>query len=264
MADENGWTCPIQETAFICAIDKFQVRSWIWMSRLPSSTIVSRVDTLPKESCQLWQSASKFNLIFENRDDDEMEHKEFWQKVESVLKHYELSYAPVRWFGGWGGLTRGREGYFVFFRLIFLITLYLIAFYLPPYFWLKILMTIAAGYSIADMFLIPTSLAFGGIHDMRPLRALVFVLITYISIAIAFGVLYITLCRSSFDITPEIINPIYSTFSIMTTLGTGDMSLARQAMLVRFLIISEVVIGIYFWAVVVGIIISWTARESKC
>ena len=141
--------------------------------------------------------------------------------------------------------------------------IYLAAFYLPSYSWLGILMTIVAGYWIADMFLLPTVIAFGGTPAMRPLRALTFVLIAYTSIAIAFGVLYITLCRSCFNITPEIINPIYSSFNIMTTLGTGDMSLARQAMLVRFLIISEVIIGIYFWAVVVGIIISWTARESK-
>ena len=193
-----------------------------------------------------------------------MEHKDFWQKIESFLKDYDLTYAPVRWFGGWGGLTRGREGYFVFLRFIFLISLYLAAFYLPSYSWLGILMTIVAGYSIADMFLLPTSIVFGGTPAMRPLRALTFVFITYISIAMAFGVLYITLCRSSFNINPEIINPIYSSFSIMTTLGTGDMSPARQAILVRFMIISEVVIGIYFWAVVVGIIISWTARESKC
>ncbi len=102
----------------------------------------------------------------------EMEHKEFWHKIESFLKDYELSYAPVRWFGAWGGLTREREGYFVFFRFIFLIALYLTAFYLPTSIWLKIPMTIVAGYMIADMFLMPTSLVFGGIRDrMRPLRA---------------------------------------------------------------------------------------------
>ncbi len=194
----------------------------------------------------------------------EVEHKEFWQKIESFLKDYDQTYAPVRWFGGWGGLTRGREGYFVSLRFIFLISLYLAAFYLPSYSWLGILMTIVAGYSIADMFLLPTSIVLSGTPAMRPLRALTFVFITYISIPIAFGVLYITLCRSSFDMTPEIFNPIYSSFSIVTTLGTGDMSLARQTILVRLMIISEVVIGIYFWAVVVGIIISWTARESKC
>ena len=91
-----------------------------------------------------------------------MDDKEFWQKIESFLKGYELSYAPVRWFGGWGGLTCGREGYFVLFRFIFLIALYPAAFYLPPYFWLKIPMTILACYLIADMFLMPTSLAFWG------------------------------------------------------------------------------------------------------
>ena len=193
-----------------------------------------------------------------------MKDTDFWQKIESFFKDYDLAYAPVRWFGGWGGLTRGREGYFVSLRFIFLISLYLAAFYMRSYSWPGILMTIVAGYWIADMFLLPTVIAFGGTPAMRPLRALTFVFIAYISIAIAFGVLYITLCRSCFNITTEIINPVYSSFSIMTTLGTGDMSLAGQAMLVRFLIISEVMIGIYFWAVVVGIIISWTARESKC
>jgi len=57
-----------------------------------------------------------------------MEQIEFWQKVESFLNHYELSYAPVRWFGAWGGFTRGREGYFILFRFFFLIALYVAAF----------------------------------------------------------------------------------------------------------------------------------------
>ena len=102
------------------------------------------------------------DLAFEKRMMYEVEHKDFWKKIESFLKDYDLTYAPVRWFGGWGGLTRGREGYFVFLRFIFLISLYLAAFYLPSYSWLGILMTIVAGYSIADMFLLPTSIVFGG------------------------------------------------------------------------------------------------------
>jgi hypothetical protein len=192
-----------------------------------------------------------------------MGHLEFWQKIESLLTDYNRSYAPVRWFRGWGGWTVGREGYFVLFRFIFLIALYLAAFSLPPHWWLKIPITVMAGCLTADMFLLPTSLAFGGIHAMRPLRALVFVFITYVSIAVAFGIFYVTLCRSSFHANLGMTDFIYFSFTVITALGTGGMILANQAVLVRFMIVSEVLTGFYFWAVVVGLIISWTGREFK-
>ena len=109
----------------------------------------------------------------------------------------------MRWFGEWGGLTKGREGYFILFRFIFLIGLYLTAFYLTEYLWLKILLTTVVGYLIVEMVLLPSAIAFGGILPMRPLRALVFVFLDYISISLAFGTLYITLCRSSFNVVPR-------------------------------------------------------------
>jgi len=169
----------------------------------------------------------------------------------------------VRWFGEWGGLTKGREGYFILFRFIFLIGLYLTAFYLTEYLWLKILLTTVAGYLIVEMVLLPSAIAFGGILPMRPLRALVFVFLDYISISLAFGTLYITLCRSSFNVVPDPIDLAYFSFTTMTALGLGDITPARHTLLVRFLLVSEVLIGLYFWAVLVGMIISWTVRESK-
>jgi hypothetical protein len=48
----------------------------------------------------------------------------------------------------------------------------------------------------------------------------------------------------------------------MTTLGLGDITPMRHTILARFLVISEVLIGLYFWAVLVGMIISWAAKES--
>lgn len=193
----------------------------------------------------------------------EMEHHEFWQKIESFLRNYERAYAPVRWFGDWGGLTKGRQGYVVFLRFVFLVGLYVAAFYLPLYGWSKISLTFIAIYLIADMFMLPTSIAFGGVSPMRPLRALVFVFFNYISISIAFGLLYITLCRSSFNIDPDLFELAYFSCTTMTALGIGDISPARHTILVRFLVVSEVLIGLYFWAVLVGGIISWTVREDK-
>jgi hypothetical protein len=192
-----------------------------------------------------------------------MEHHEFWQKIESYLRNYERAYTPVRWFREWGGLTRGRRGYFIFLRFVFLVGLYVAAFYLPLYAWSKISLTFIAIYLIADMFMLPTSIAFGGLPPMRPLRALVFVFFNYISICIAFGVLYITLCRSSFNIAPNLIDIAYFSCTTMTTLGIGDIHPARQTVLVKLLVIPEVLIGLYFWAVLVGMIIAWTLREAK-
>ena len=192
-----------------------------------------------------------------------MEQHEFWQKIESYLQSHYRSYASARWFGSWGGLTREREGYYIFFRVLVLIVLYLIAFYLSSYLWLKILLAIVAGYLIVELVIMPTSIAFGGILRMRPLRALTFVFFNYISIGIAFGVLYVTLCRSSFNIKPELIDLAYFSFSTMATLGIGDISPARYTIFVKFLVTCEVLIGLYFWAVLVGTIIGWTVSEAK-
>ncbi len=193
----------------------------------------------------------------------EMEHQEFWQKIESSLRKYEQTYTPMRWFRHWGGLTKSRRGQFIFLRFILLVGLYLAAFYWPLQGWAKVSLTIIAGFLIADMFMLPTSIAFGGLAPMRPLRALVFLLLTYISICIAFGILYVTLCRSSFNIEPDFIDLVYFSFTTMTALGLGDITPARHTILVRFLVVSEVLLGLYFWAVLVGMVIAWTVRETK-
>ena len=113
------------------------------------------------------------------------------------------------------------------------------------------------------MFMVPTSIAFGRFPPMQPLRGLVFLFFNYISICIAYGVLYITLCRASFNIDPDLIDLAYFSFTTMTALGLGDITPARHTLLVRFLVISEVLIGLYFWAVLVGTIIAWAVRETK-
>jgi hypothetical protein len=191
-----------------------------------------------------------------------MEHHEFWSKIEALLKNYEQTYTAMRWFGGWGGLTKGREGYFVFLRFAFLIGIYTASFYLPFPDWVRISVALIAAYLIADMFMLPTSMAFGGVVDMRPLRALVLVFINYLSISMAYGVLYVTLCRTSFNVPPDLIDLAYFSISTMTTLGTGDIFPARHANLLKLLVGSEVLAGLYYLAVLVGMIISWTAREA--
>ncbi len=192
-----------------------------------------------------------------------MKYDEFWQILESFLRNYEQAYAPMRWFRHWGGLTKERQGYFIFLRFVFLVGLYVVAFYVPLYAWSKIVLSSIAIYLIGDMFMLPTSYAFGGIPPMRPLRALVFVFFNYVSISIAFGLLYNTFCRSSFSVDPDLIDLAYFSFTTMTALGMGDIAPARHAILVRFLVVSEVLIGLYFWAVLVGMIISLAVREVK-
>lgn len=192
-----------------------------------------------------------------------MEQQEFWRKIESYLRNYVRTYSSERWFRDWGGLTRKRKGYFIVLRLAFLIGLYVAAFYMPLHAWSKISLSIITVYLIADMFMLPTSYAFGGIPHILPLKALVFVFVNYISICIAFGLLYLTLCRSSFNIDPDLVDLAYFSFTTITALGLGDVSPARHTLLVKFLVVSELLIGLYFWAVLVGMIISWKVGEPK-
>jgi hypothetical protein len=192
-----------------------------------------------------------------------MEQHDFWQKMESTLRNYEAAYSAERWFRDWGGLTRKRKGYFIFLRLAFLIGLYVAAFYMPLQAWLKIFLSIIAIYLIADMFMLPTSYAFGGIPHVLPLRALFYVFLNYVSICIAFGLLYLILCRLSFNVDPDLIDLAYFSFTTITGLGIGDISPLRHTILVKFLIVSELLIGLYFWAVLVGMIISWRVKEVK-
>jgi hypothetical protein len=192
-----------------------------------------------------------------------MEQHDFWQKMESTLRNYEAAYSAERWFRDWGGLTRKRKGYFIFLRLAFLIGLYIAAFYMPLQAWLKVFLSIIAIYLIADMFMLPTSYAFGGIPHVLPLRALFYVFLNYVSICIAFGLLYLILCRLSFNVDPDLIDLAYFSFTTITGLGIGDISPLRHTILVKFLIVSELLIGLYFWAVLVGMIISWRVKEVK-
>ena len=194
-----------------------------------------------------------------------MEHQdqEFWQKIESSLRKYDQAFTPMRWFREWRGLTRGRRGLFIFLRFIFLVCLYVAAYYLPLSAWARISLAIIAGYLIADMFMLPTSIAFGGHSPLHPLRALVYLFFNYISISMAFGVLYVTLCRSSFNIDPDLIDLAYFSFTTMTALGFGDITPARHTILVRFLAISEVFIGLYFWAVLVGMVIAAAVGKAR-
>jgi len=164
-----------------------------------------------------------------------MDEREPWQKIESFLQNYERAYATVHWLHDWGGLTRSRPGRFIFLRFVFLAGFYVASFYLPLNFWAKISLTIIAVCLIADMLILATSFAFVvGSKHLRPLQALIYVLSNYISIALSFGLLYVTLCRSSFNIEPDFFDLVYFSFTTMTCLGLGDIIPARHTILVSF------------------------------
>ncbi len=61
---------------------------------------------------------------------------------------------------------------------------------------------------------------------MRPLRALVFVFFDYISISMLSGLVYCAV-RSSFNIDPDLIDLAFFSFTTMTGLGLGDISLGK-------------------------------------
>lgn len=190
----------------------------------------------------------------------------FWLRSEVLLRTWELGCSPRRWFGEWRGLFTGRTGLYVGLRLLFLLIALVINFYSAQCENFKTLLRIMtwafALLVIIDILLSTTSVAFISRFPGHPLQAAVLTLISFVSIAVAFAIFYVS-SLDSFNVVLTPVSAIYFSLVTLATVGYGDIHVCSNERLYQLLIVLEIVVGLYFLVILLAIISSWSGARPR-
>jgi hypothetical protein len=151
-----------------------------------------------------------------------------------------------------------REGWFVMFRAGVFIGLLVVALLYCP-----AMAGVIAFYFIADALLVNTSIVFVSGSPLSPLRSVVLTIFTYLSLALGFAVGWVWLVgddktRTLWD---RATNAAYESLRTIATVGPEKSPVWPVG---KLLVMAELLVGIYFVAIVIAIYASWarTGRSS--
>jgi hypothetical protein len=114
---------------------------------------------------------------------------------------------------------------------------------------------------IIDAALVNTSIVFVTRDPIHRLRSTLLALLNLFNIAIVFGLFY-ALERNCFSRELSALDALYYSFVTITTVGFGDISPKRECWLGQLTVIAELVVGFYFIAAVLSVVVSWAQRPS--
>ena len=188
---------------------------------------------------------------------------------ESNIFSYEAKYSPMRWFNCWSGLLKGRAGWYVSIRFVpVLASLILAEAWSAPSFYgipLDIFPVAIGALFLLDILIANTSIAFISRGPVHILRSIVLTIFSFAQVVVIFAVFYVSLEDSfTMSTSPEPavkLNPVQATyFSLVTitTLGYGDFLPKSDMPWVQIVVMFELIVGLYFIAVVLVVIIGWT------
>ena len=179
-----------------------------------------------------------------------------WLRFEKCLMWWQLSASPFRWLNN--GIFRRRAGVYVFFQfLLIILGLYLIN---PQSFdSISLIVILISSFFLIDIIISNTSIVFITRFPARPLRSVILTMFVFLNIVAIFAIYY----KFWSIYIPQVeqlsaVQSFYFSLVTVTTLGYGDLSplLDRPPMLL--LICFELVVGIYFLALIITIIASWS------
>lgn len=183
-----------------------------------------------------------------------------WQRIEECLTFWKDTLSPMRW-KPWRALFDGRAGIYVSIRFFILLALACVS---PISQWhMRAIALLVTSILILDIVIVHTAIAFKSIEPKNRLRSVFLSFFSFIQLPIAFAVFYRSLPTNSF--CPSLsttVQALYFSFVTITTLGYGDIKPTSDASVAQILIIAEVVIGLYFIAILIARFISLSTYKK--
>jgi len=110
---------------------------------------------------------------------------------------------------------------------------------------------------IVDLVFINTSVVFVTQKPSNPLRTIVFAMLAFVELAVAFAVLYLSLPEKQMNRELGRLDAVYFSFVTIATLGYGDIQPCEGAWRTELSVVGEILMGLYFLAVILTSMVSW-------
>jgi hypothetical protein len=161
-----------------------------------------------------------------------------------------------------GGAFAGRAGDYVAVRFVLLVALGVTLDLLH----LSRLFSIAAAFlpviAVVDILMSNTSVAFISRFPAHPIRTVVFTTVAWITLAVAFADLYVSMPEGFTPVTHlSFVQALYFSVVTLATVGYGDIHPAVDATFLQLLVIVEIVTGLYCLVVLFAVVTSWANAQ---
>jgi hypothetical protein len=121
-----------------------------------------------------------------------------------------------------------------------------------------------AFWVILDILIYNIRVTFVTQHPQIPLRNALFGVSGFVLVALNFATFYLLLVPNEFG--PECLLPmsaIYFSFVTMATVGYGDIHPKATASFAQFLVIAEIIVGLFYIAVVLVTLVAWANAPAR-
>jgi hypothetical protein len=177
-----------------------------------------------------------------------------WQKVEDALRCYKANVSPASWHP-----FQWREGRYVVLLMLIHVGMTLLATHGPVTGWPA---AAVSGFLLFDTLAANTAIAFGRVPGINRLRSVILTMGAYLNVALAFAPVWVLHdADTTTGRAQRVVAAIYKAVSTLATNGPEGTGLLWWGKLTATL---ELLVGIYFLAIVIAIYASWagsTARE---
>jgi hypothetical protein len=187
-----------------------------------------------------------------------------WLRLERKLLEFQMRYSPSR-------LLRRlcpkiEAGAYTLISTVFLLAIIL---FWPLLSKLPLLMNCVLSvlfialiiWRFVDIFVTNISITFTSRFPANPIRSVLYSVVGYIQIALSFAFFYVVLGKDNFANNVDAVSSIFYSFCTIATVGYGD--LLPSTPLSRLLVVSELVLGLFFVAIILGQVAGWATKSRR-